>query len=53
MTHLFLTVAGVIVAASFVDLFLGVVATLVSDVYGVIRRAVKGTQRCLWNSYTD
>jgi len=44
----FLTAAGVtavvVVAMSFVDLGVGIVTTLVSDVFGALRRSRKGSQ---------
>jgi hypothetical protein len=48
MTHVFLTIAGVIavlvVAISFADLSIGLLETLASDVFGAIRRLGKGSQ---------
>jgi hypothetical protein len=45
MTHVFLIAAGVIVAlvvaASIFDGYLGLVATLVSDAFGALRRLVQ------------
>ena len=45
----FLTAAGVtavvLVAVSFIDLGVGIAITLVSDVFGAVRRLGRGSQR--------
>ena len=45
----FLTAAGVtavvVVAVSFIDLGVGIVTALVSDVFGALRRLPKGSQK--------
>ena len=45
ITHVFLTAAGAIavlvVAISFADTYLGLVVTLVSDVFGALRRLIR------------
>lgn len=48
MMTVFWIVAAVVIAASFIDLGIGVVATLVSDVWHALRRLVRrlaGTDR--------
>ena len=40
-----LMIVGVIITASFIDLSIGLLATLASDAVGAIRRLGKGAQR--------